>query len=294
MLACVSRLMPDQPGKGPPSSAPLSVEDADRLAESFTPFWEDDDVPAPAPAAEAAPVAVAAPAPAPVALAPVALAPVALAPAPVATTPSAHGPDPAVTLPLATKVTKHTLLGMAPLIAAPAAATAAATNAPLQAPPAAGGHKKTLHDRRGETEQRLLVSAGCGRRLQRGVRSGRRSGCGRGNQRSHAEQRVLGDLRRERQSDGGIRAVRARRCRNWSWRQRNGRQRNGRQRNGRGSRRSNGYWRSFRSGSRRGYVVVLPKGRETLGESISVFDTERSRRWGTFTGLIGHQSRNTG
>ena len=54
MLACVSRLMPDQPGKGPPSSAPLSVEDADRLAESFTPFWEDDDLPAPAPAAVAA------------------------------------------------------------------------------------------------------------------------------------------------------------------------------------------------------------------------------------------------
>src|SRR5258708_7944539 len=41
--------MPDQPGKGPPSSAPLSLEDADRLAESFTPFWEDDVAPARAP-----------------------------------------------------------------------------------------------------------------------------------------------------------------------------------------------------------------------------------------------------
>jgi Meckel syndrome type 1 protein len=37
--------MPDPPDKGRPSSAPLSVEDADRLADSFTPFWEDAGAP---------------------------------------------------------------------------------------------------------------------------------------------------------------------------------------------------------------------------------------------------------
>ncbi len=45
MLACESQLMPDPADKGRPSSAPLSVEDADRLADSFTPFWEDSGAP---------------------------------------------------------------------------------------------------------------------------------------------------------------------------------------------------------------------------------------------------------
>src|SRR4051812_33748111 len=54
--------MPDQPGKGPLSSPPLSVEDADRLADNFTAFWEDASDPAmvaPPPAAPPSPAAVA-------------------------------------------------------------------------------------------------------------------------------------------------------------------------------------------------------------------------------------------
>src|SRR6478752_6102761 len=56
--------MPDPPDKGRPSSAPLSVEDADRLADSFTAFWEDaggPDTSGPV----AAVAAVAAPTPSP-------------------------------------------------------------------------------------------------------------------------------------------------------------------------------------------------------------------------------------
>ena len=52
--------MPDQPGKGPPPSTPLSVEAADRLAESFTPIWEVESEPVP-PAVPAAPVTVSKP-----------------------------------------------------------------------------------------------------------------------------------------------------------------------------------------------------------------------------------------
>ena len=53
MLAFHSQLMPEQPAKGPPSLAPLSAADADRLAESFTPFWEGGDAPAPTATAKA-------------------------------------------------------------------------------------------------------------------------------------------------------------------------------------------------------------------------------------------------
>ncbi len=95
--------MPDQTAKGPPSLAPLSVEDADRLAESFTPFWEDDDLPGPAEVSAPG----AAPDPSPVKAA-----------------------------------SKHTLLGLAPVLVAPASATVT----PLMPAVAAlqGLHQKTL------------------------------------------------------------------------------------------------------------------------------------------------------
>jgi hypothetical protein len=65
MLASESQLMPDPPDKGRPSSAPLSIEDADRLADSFTAFWEDAGAPATAgPIAAPHPGAVTAPMPA--------------------------------------------------------------------------------------------------------------------------------------------------------------------------------------------------------------------------------------
>jgi len=86
MLASDSQLMPDPPDKGRPSSAPLSAEDADRLADSFTPFWEDADVPA---------------APEPVATA-------------TAETGSLTAPMPAVE-PVRQPVGKQTLLGIAPI-----------------------------------------------------------------------------------------------------------------------------------------------------------------------------------
>ncbi|MET0792689.1 MAG: hypothetical protein ABW061_14305 [Polyangiaceae bacterium] len=81
--------MPDQPGKGPPSSAPLSVEDADRLADSFTPFWEVDG--------DLAPIAAGQPA-----------APVPSAPAPEAT------------LAARKAINRQTLLGIAPIVGRPA------------------------------------------------------------------------------------------------------------------------------------------------------------------------------
>jgi hypothetical protein len=104
MLALKGKLMPDQPAKGPPSSAPLSAEDADRIADSFTPFWEDDGDPAPA----AAP-----------ALAPVAAAPIVV--------PAARRP-----------IAKQTLLGIAPptIVRAPAPAPAFASADATQPLPA--------------------------------------------------------------------------------------------------------------------------------------------------------------
>jgi len=65
MVACDRQLMPDLPDKGRPSS-PLTVEDADRLADGFTAFWEDAGAPVsaepatatPAPAPTAGPGAV--------------------------------------------------------------------------------------------------------------------------------------------------------------------------------------------------------------------------------------------
>jgi hypothetical protein len=153
MLACDTRLMPDQPGQGPPSSPPLSVEDADRLAESFTPFWEDEDVAAPT----AAPDPVAAPGGA----------------SAQPTGPAEAVKAPAATLPIVKKsVGKQTLLGLAPIVATPgvalapmpaaaaegtppftttqplpavaAAPNATAPTAPVPGPTAGNPHKKTL------------------------------------------------------------------------------------------------------------------------------------------------------
>jgi DNA segregation ATPase FtsK/SpoIIIE, S-DNA-T family len=107
MVSSDLRLMPEQPGKGPPSSAPLSVEDADRLAESFTPFWEDDGLSS----------AMAAPAPV-------------VAQTPAIVTPLGVGPAP-LTLPKK-PINKQTLLGMAPLTGTPAPAAAAPSSAATQ------------------------------------------------------------------------------------------------------------------------------------------------------------------
>jgi hypothetical protein len=52
--------MPDEPGKGPPPSTPLSVEAADRLAENFTSIWDVDGESVPA-LVPAAPIAVSKP-----------------------------------------------------------------------------------------------------------------------------------------------------------------------------------------------------------------------------------------
>src|SRR6478609_1675235 len=70
MLASESQLMPDSADKGRPSSAPLSVEDADRLADSFHAFWDDEPAPAvaepaPSPSAVTAPMPAADPTPRP-------------------------------------------------------------------------------------------------------------------------------------------------------------------------------------------------------------------------------------
>jgi len=54
MLASDPQLMPDSADNGRPSAAPLSVEDADRLADSFTAFWDDAPAPTPAPPIAAA------------------------------------------------------------------------------------------------------------------------------------------------------------------------------------------------------------------------------------------------
>jgi len=90
--------MPDPADKGRPSSAPLSVEDADRLADSFTPFWEDSRDPSSPVAAQ--PPAVATPAPGTV-----------TAPMP------AVGSVTAAAEPAPKLIGKQTLLGIAPLTA---------------------------------------------------------------------------------------------------------------------------------------------------------------------------------
>jgi flagellar hook-length control protein FliK len=99
--------MPDQAGKGSPSSTPLSAEDADRLAESFTPFWDDGETAALPAATSVVPAAKAQPSAAPL--------------------PSAEAPAAKKAL------NKQTLLGMAPF---PVGASATVT--PL------GLNKKTL------------------------------------------------------------------------------------------------------------------------------------------------------
>ena len=96
MLASDQRLMLDPADNARPSSAPLSAEDADRLADGFTAFWEDPPAPAVAePAPTPHPGAVTAPMPA-----------VVPAPAPPTPTPTPT-PKP--------KVGKQTLVGIAPI-----------------------------------------------------------------------------------------------------------------------------------------------------------------------------------
>src|SRR6478736_70327 len=113
MLASELQLMPDSADKGRPSSAPLSVEDADRLADSFHAFWDDE----PAPAA-AAPVIATTPAAATAIAEPAARPGAVTAPMPVADpTPGAvTAPMPAVAPVHQEKpVGKQTLIGIAPI-----------------------------------------------------------------------------------------------------------------------------------------------------------------------------------
>src|SRR6478736_3959781 len=99
MLASELQLMPDSADKGRPSSAPLSVEDADRLADSFHAFWDDE----PAPAA-AAPVIATTPAAATAIAEPAARPGAVTAPMPAVA--PVHQEKP---------VGKQTLIGIAPI-----------------------------------------------------------------------------------------------------------------------------------------------------------------------------------
>jgi hypothetical protein len=113
MLASEAQLMPDSADKGRPSSAPLSVEDADRLADSFTAFWEDAPAPAAADSvAGSAPSGpVAGPAPFPSAV--TAPHPGAVtAPMPVAVVAPMPAVEPA---PKPKPIGKQTLVGIAPI-----------------------------------------------------------------------------------------------------------------------------------------------------------------------------------
>ena len=155
MLASDPQLMPDSADNGRPSAAPLSVEDADRLADSFTAFW--DDAPAPT---DAPPIAAAPPVPAPRAsadsqpfgdpeLAPAAVpvaepaaTSVAIA---AATSPATPTPHPgAVTQPMPVvapvarvkPVGKQTLVGIAPInIEKPSASEPPPPSSPIQSSP---------------------------------------------------------------------------------------------------------------------------------------------------------------
>src|SRR6478609_7711182 len=111
MLASDSQLMPDSADNGRPSSAPLSVEDAERLADSFTAFWDDEPATgSPEPAAVAAPIPAPTPHPAAV-----------TAPMPVVAAPTPH--PAAVTAPMPAvepvdkpkPIGKQTLIGIAPI-----------------------------------------------------------------------------------------------------------------------------------------------------------------------------------
>jgi len=105
--------MPDQPGKGPPSSAPLSVEDADRLADRFTAIWEGDGEVGPLPPAPLEPAATST---APVVGPATSVSPI---PSP-STAPPATAPTAGATRPLAgpdKPIVRQTLLGIAPLTA---------------------------------------------------------------------------------------------------------------------------------------------------------------------------------
>ncbi|HYP78121.1 MAG TPA: hypothetical protein VER12_19245 [Polyangiaceae bacterium] len=117
--------MPDSADNGRPSSAPLSAEDADRLADSFTAFWED--TPAPADSAAAAPAVVTAPEPAALA-----------APSPATVTapmPTVTAPGPAmVTAPSPATVTAPSPGTVtAPMPATPASPVPATVTAPMPA-----------------------------------------------------------------------------------------------------------------------------------------------------------------
>ncbi|MEI9948646.1 MAG: hypothetical protein WDO74_06580 [Pseudomonadota bacterium] len=145
--------MPDPPDKGRPSS-PLSVEDADRLADSFTPFWEDAGVPA-ATETSAAPApnpgTVTAPMPAVQAaripigkqtllgIAPITIEKPASASSPPAPTSSPPAPIP---IPAASGLTQP-LPAVAPVVQ-PLPAVVAPEPLPAPATAAAHPHKKTL------------------------------------------------------------------------------------------------------------------------------------------------------
>lgn len=144
MLASDSQLMPDPADKGRPSSPPLSVEDADRLADSFTAFWDDAPAPPPArPVSVLPPVAILAPvsAPPPPVAAPSSIP----APAPVAADARHPGtvtaPMPAVqAIPQPKPLGKQTLLGIAPINIEKPARSEPAHSAPIQSSPEVPGY----------------------------------------------------------------------------------------------------------------------------------------------------------
>lgn len=100
--------MPDSADNGRPSSAPLSVEDAERLADSFHAFWDEE--PETASPGPVAPAPIAAPAPHPVTV----TAPMpAVAPTPAAAKPAHPAP---VTAPMPAAVpTPHPVAVTAPM-----------------------------------------------------------------------------------------------------------------------------------------------------------------------------------
>jgi len=139
--------MPDLPDKGRQSSAPLSIEDADRLADSFTPFWEDAGAPATSdlvapPNRTSHPGAVTVPMPAVAAIRnPVGkqtllgIAPITIEKPPSAPPPAAPVSAPvALTQPLPAVAPTPITAPPAPITAPPAPITA--PPAPITAPPA--------------------------------------------------------------------------------------------------------------------------------------------------------------
>jgi len=149
----------DQAGKDqPPSPNPLTFDDVERVADSFTPLWEAPAPVAPITAPTAAPAAPPTPAPvlgggtqmlstpAQVIAAPgghglpqAVPAPIPVEPRPLAPAPAAPAPQPAPATPAGNPLAKKTMLGMAPPpgVAAAFAAAVPAPVAPQAAPVAA-------------------------------------------------------------------------------------------------------------------------------------------------------------